>query len=122
LNGIERIGGAPPNLELLAQRGVQQPTDVALQAKEKFQEFVAGTFYSLMLKALHKTHDKPAYFHGGQAEEIFQGQMDQQVATELSKSNGAAFSDSLFTVFQNQLNGIRVAESTQRQTAQAISD
>lgn len=116
MNGIERIGGATGNLQLLTQADVQQPTDADMQLKEKFQEFVAGTFYAQMLKALHETHDKPAYFHGGQAEEIFQGQMDQQVATELSKSHGAAFSDPLFVTFQNQLKGIRPEALTQRTT------
>ena len=116
MSGIERIGGAAPNLQLLTQPAVQQPNDADMQLKEKFQEFVAGTFYAQMLKALHKTHGKPAYFHGGQAEEIFQGQMDQQVATELSKSHGAAFSDPLFATFQNQLKGISPQSLVQRTT------
>ncbi len=122
MNGIERIGGSTANLQLLTQSGFEQPTDANIQVKEKFQEFVAGTFYMQMLKALHKTHDKPAYFHGGQAEKIFQSQMDQQVATELSRSHGAAFSDPLFSAFQNQLKGIRPETLTQRTTEQAVPE
>jgi Rod binding domain-containing protein len=122
LNGIHGIGGATPNIGLLSQSAVQQPAEANLQVKEKFQEFVAGTFYSQMLKALHKTHDKPAYFHGGQAEELFQSQMDQHVATELSKNHGASFSDPLFNTFQNQLKGIRPESSTQPPRAAAIPE
>ena len=33
-----------------------------------------------MLKAMRSTVDKPAYFHGGQAEEVFRSQLDQHLA------------------------------------------
>ena len=67
--------------------------------REKFQEFVAGTFFQQMFKAMRSTQQKPKYFHGGQAEEVFQSQLDQQFAEELAKSKGAAFSDSLYDSF-----------------------
>lgn len=70
--------------------------------KEKFQDFTAGTFYKQMLKAMRDTQQKPAYFHGGQAEEVFQSQMDDIVTNNLAKSHGASLSDSLFKVYQQQ--------------------
>ena len=57
--------------------------------KTNFQDFAAGTFYKEMLKSLRKMHGKPAYLYGGQAEKIFQGQMDQQVAENLAHSQGS---------------------------------
>lgn len=57
----------------------QSPADKE-KLKSTFQDFAAGTFYKEMLKSLRKMHNKPAYMYGGHAEEVFQGQMDQQVA------------------------------------------
>ena len=71
--------------------------------KEAFQDFVAGTFYKQMLKSLRQSHDKPAYFHGGQAEEMFRSQLDQQVAEDLARTQGAAFADPLYDSFQRGL-------------------
>lgn len=102
MNAVTGLSGTAGRLPLPIEPAVRQPANANLQVKEKFQEFVAGTFYTQMLKALHKTHDKPAYFHGGQTEEIFQSHLDQQVATDLAKNNGAAFSDSLFNAFLHQ--------------------
>jgi Rod binding domain-containing protein len=67
--------------------------------KSTFQDFVAGTFYKQMLSSLHKMHGKPAYLYGGQAEKIFQGQLDQQVAEDLAHSHGSQLSDSLYQAF-----------------------
>jgi hypothetical protein len=67
--------------------------------KSNFQDFVAGTFYKEMLKSLHKMHSKPAYLDGGQAEKIFQGQLDQQIGEDLARSHGAQFSDGLYQAF-----------------------
>ncbi len=67
-----------------------------LTEKEAFQSAVAGTFFKLMLQSLHKMHGKPAYFHGGQAEEMFQNQMDQQLSDEFAKSHGAPLTDALY--------------------------
>jgi Rod binding domain-containing protein len=67
--------------------------------KSNFQDFVAGTFYKQMLKSLHKMHGKPAYFNGGQAEKVFQGQLDQQMAEDLAHSHGKSLSDGLYQAF-----------------------
>lgn len=69
------------------------------KTKEAFQEFVSGTFYQQMFKAMRSTQKKAKYFHGGQAEDVFQSQLDQKFSEELAKSNGGSFSDSLYDAF-----------------------
>jgi len=71
--------------------------------REAFQKFVAGTFYKQMLKSLRKMHDRPAYFHGGQAEEMFRSRMDQQVAENLAETQGDALAGPLYHAFAQQL-------------------
>lgn len=85
-----------------------QPQKSSPEMKEAFQDFVAGTFYKQMFKALRSGQNKPAYFHGGQAEELFQSHMDQQVSEDLAKNQGSAFSDTLFSSFARQMNAVSV--------------
>jgi len=63
---------------------------------EKFTQFVGEAFYGQMFKAMRSTVGKPAYFNGGHAEEVFQGQLDQTMAEQLTKSTAATFADPLF--------------------------
>ena len=74
-----------------------QKLEITLQ--QAFQDFFAGTFYKQMFQSLRKMHSKPAYFHGGRAEEVFQSQMDQEVAENLARDQGSSFSDPMFSVF-----------------------
>jgi len=88
--------------ELNKKSGATTPSGEHKEVQEKFQEFMAGTFYGQMVKALRAGQEKPAYFHGGQAEEIFESQMDQIVATKLAKSHGAEFAEPLFRAYLQQ--------------------
>ncbi len=90
------VGQAPSEL--------QQPAASSPELKEAFQKFVAGTFYKQMFKALRSAQGKPAYFHGGQAEEMFQSQLDQQISDDLASRDGNGFSENLFSAFSRQLN------------------
>lgn len=76
----------------------QEPDDSEL--KEAFDDFVGQTFYSLMLKQLRKSVGEPAYFHGGRAEEVFEGQLDQIIAEDLTEASGDSLSGSMFELFQ----------------------
>jgi Rod binding domain-containing protein len=75
---------------------VNQSPNSKDKMQSTFQDFAAGTFYKEMLKSLHKMHGKPAYVYGGRAEEIFQGQMDQQIAEEMAHSKGSSIADPLY--------------------------
>ena len=68
----------------------------AKQLREAFTQFVGTTVFGQMLSSMRKTVGEPAYFHGGQAEKVFQSQLDQQLATELTTAGGSSFAESLF--------------------------
>jgi Rod binding domain-containing protein len=72
------------------------------QAREVFQQFVGETVFGQMLASMRKTVDKAPYFHGGRAEEVFQGQLDQQLAKEIASSSADRFSDPMFELFMLQ--------------------
>lgn len=67
--------------------------------REVFNSFVGEVFYGQMLKAMRQTVGKPAYFHGGRAEEIFRGQLDQILSEQMAKTDAGGLTDSMFQLF-----------------------
>ncbi len=66
------------------------------EVRAHFTQFVGETFYGQMFKAMRSTVGKPAYFHGGRGEEVFQGQLDQQMSQHLTEATGDRFADPMF--------------------------
>jgi Rod binding domain-containing protein len=66
------------------------------ELKDKFTQFVGEAFFGQMLKAMRTTVGKPAYFYGGHAEEVFQGQLDQTMSEHLTKASASKFADPMF--------------------------
>lgn len=75
------------------------PDDDA-ELRKAFNSFVGQVFFGQMLKAMRKTVGKPAYFHGGPAEEIFQQQLDQILGEKLAEVSGNQFSDPMLDLFK----------------------
>ena len=80
--------------ELKTSDGQQRPT-----IREAFDDFVGQTFYGQLIGSMRKTVGKPAYFHGGRAEEIFQSQMDQHLAEHMSDATANSFTGPMFDLF-----------------------
>lgn len=89
--------------EIKNQKNSTLPQNGASELKEAFQGFVGETFFQMMLKSMRTMHDKPAYMHGGQAEDIFQSQLDQEMASDLAQNSGATFTSDLYQLFLLQL-------------------
>jgi hypothetical protein len=79
----------------------QQPVATVADPKlrEAFNDFVGQTFYGQMLSAMRQTVGKPAYFHGGRAEETFQKQLDQVMAEKMADATAEQFSEPMFDLF-----------------------
>jgi len=69
------------------------------EVRRAFQSFVGQTLFGQMLQAMRKTVGKPAYFHGGRAEEIFQSQLDQVLAEKISDASAEKLSGPMFELF-----------------------
>lgn len=66
------------------------------ELKRLYQQSIGGTFFRQMMKALRSSTGQAAYFNGGQAEKIFQGQLDELMIEKLSEASGGIFSDAMF--------------------------
>jgi Rod binding domain-containing protein len=87
---------APRVLTVSAEgESVEKPSEL----REAFDNFVGQTFFQQMLSAMRKTVDKPAYFHGGRTEEVFQGQLDQVLSEHMTKAAADEFTDPLFELY-----------------------
>ncbi len=69
------------------------------ELREAFTDFVGQTMFGQALASMRKTIDKPAYFHGGRAEEVFQGQLDQLLTETLTEASGDQFAGPMFDLF-----------------------
>jgi Rod binding domain-containing protein len=70
--------------------------DAARQLQSAYREFVGKTFFGQLLKSMRQTVGKPAYFHGGQTEEVFRSQLDEQLADHMTTASAAQFADPMF--------------------------
>jgi hypothetical protein len=69
------------------------------EVRGAFDSFVGETFYSQMIKSMHKMHGKPSYFYGGRAEEAFQTQLDQQWTQQMTKATAHSFTGPMYNLF-----------------------
>lgn len=102
-------GTTPQDARLASFQNARSSNLEGGKLQETFQEFVGETFFQLMLKSMRKMHGEPAYMHGGQAEDIFQGQLDQHLANDLARNAGGEFSNDLFQLFKLQLEQSNLA-------------
>lgn len=100
---LDLLASGPKTPKLSGNRG-----DPKLE--ETFQEFVGTVFFGQFMKAMRGTLTKPAYFHGGRAEEIFQGQLDQALIEQLSKQQEGSFGAALFKRFEQGMSATNIAD------------
>lgn len=73
-----------------------QQLQEAREVRTAFRSFVGQTFFGQMLKSMRSTLDKPAYFHGGQAEEVFRNQLDQVLSEKMTEASADQIADPMF--------------------------
>lgn len=66
---------------------------------QAFNEFVGQTFFAELIKSYRSTQEPAAYFNGGRAEKIFQGQLDQMLSEQLSESSADKIADPMYELF-----------------------
>ncbi len=90
------LGSIEKPFDAFRQQTGEAPSE---DLREAFQDFVGQTFFAQMIKAVRSGQQPSAYFNGGRAEEIFQGQLDQVLTEELSESSASKIADPMFELF-----------------------
>jgi peptidoglycan hydrolase FlgJ len=99
MNALASVGAAPNLSPLNATPKTDALHKENPELKKAFTDFVGQTFYGQMLKSLRSTVEKPAYFHGGRGEEMFQEQMDQILSEKFSEASADKFAGPMFDLF-----------------------
>ena len=101
-----------------ADESVQQ----ALATREAFKSFVGETFFHQMIKAMRTSVGKPAYFHGGQAEEIFSSQLDQTLSETMTSASARQFTQPMFELQFPRLAKVIADHNTQTKNDKPLDD
>jgi hypothetical protein len=65
--------------------------------RKNVDEFVGMAFYSPMLKTMHNSTIKGDFGHGGRGEEVFQGQLDMELASRAGKATQSSLSEAIYS-------------------------
>lgn len=69
------------------------------KVRKAFVEFAGHSFFSQLISSMRKTVDKPAYFHGGRAETVFQGQLDDKLVDAMTESTADSIAGPMYELF-----------------------
>ncbi len=70
--------------------------------REAFQDFVGQTLFGQLLSSMRSTVGKPAYFHGGRGEEVFQQQLDEVLVEKITDASASSVADPMYELFRLQ--------------------
>lgn len=68
------------------------------ELKQQFTNFVGQTLFGQLFKTMRESLDKPAYFHGGRTEEIFQQQLDQVLTERMTSAQGGQIAETMYNL------------------------
>jgi Rod binding domain-containing protein len=77
-----------------------KPQDMEL--RETFRQFVGETVFGQMMSSMRSTVKQTPLMHGGRGEEVFQKQLDQELAKQLATKSADRFADPMFDLFMLQ--------------------
>ena len=92
------------------------------ELRAAFTSFIGQTFFGQLLHAMRTSLGEPAYFHGGQAEEIFQSQLDQVLAERLTERSAETFAEPLFAQQFPQLAKSLAATPSRTERPPSLAD
>ena len=77
---------------------------VADQEEKRFRkvlhQFIGQTLFGQMLKSMRATQEKNPYFHGGNAEDIYQSMLDMELTEQLTKSTSNTLSEPMYKLMK----------------------
>jgi peptidoglycan hydrolase FlgJ len=102
-NQLAMAPGGTGGLQTLAQTSAKAAEEKQ-KLRETFESVVGETFFGQTLRAMRKSVQKSAYFHGGRGEEVFQQQLDQILAEKMSKTSADKLAGPMFELFTLRRN------------------
>ena len=85
---------------------LEQPkTETAAEANDKqfrqlLHQFIGQTLFGQMLKSMRATQEKNPYFHGGNAEEIYQSMLDMELTDQMTEATSKTLSEPMYKLMK----------------------
>ena len=70
------------------------------QFRELLHQFIGQTFIGQMLKSMRATQEENPFFHGGRAEEIYQGLLDMELTDQLTQATSKTLSEPMYKLMR----------------------
>jgi Rod binding domain-containing protein len=70
------------------------------QFRELLHQFVGQTLFGQMLKSMRATQEKNPFFHGGNAEDIYQSLLDMKLTDQMTKSTSKSLSEPMYKLMK----------------------
>jgi len=98
---VKQVGVGQTELKLQYLRSPDADSDPK-RLRAAAQELEAY-FLHMLIREMRKSIPPNPILHGGKAEEVFQDFLDEEIASELSRSNQLGLADSIYRSLQNLL-------------------
>lgn len=100
----QQVNGGPIRASCSGEsRGASTGSTNDSELREVFRDFVGQTLFAQMLRSMRRTLGRPAYFHGGRFEEVFQAELDRIIVEKAARKDGENFADHMFELFSLQI-------------------
>ena len=94
-------GSTATRFDIAEQPKTESATDHNEQKfRELLHQFIGQTLFGQMLKSMRATQEKNPYFHGGQAEEIYQSLLDMELTDQMTKSTSKTLSEPMYKLMK----------------------
>ncbi len=107
-----------PRLAMDARRGMESLMPDRSKGRdvlrERVGEFVGNVFYGTLMKQMQSSKLKGKYFHGGRGEEVFQGQLNMELARRMGQAVGDPIAEKMYASFVRNEKGKQGATAVDR--------
>ena len=83
---------------------VEQPKTADTNEDPRFREllhqFIGQTLFGQMLKSMRATQEKNPFFHGGNAEDIYQSMLDMTLTDQMTKATSKTLSEPMYKLMK----------------------
>jgi hypothetical protein len=93
----------------LAKLGQPAPVRTDARLRAKVGEAVGAAFYAHLITEMQKTTFETPLMHGGRGEEVFKGQLTQELARKMGTAPGNALTERLYRAVAKRAPAAREA-------------
>ena len=100
LDVYQRSDGSTATRHDLVEQAAAPVNHDDQQFRELLHKFIGQTMFGMMLKSMRATQEPNPFFHGGRAEEIYQGLLDMELTEQLTQATTRTLSEPMYKLMK----------------------